>query len=90
VDLGNGAVWIEKLVIDTQPVGQAAIPEGPIAELKRYLADLRGNEAEVDALLNDLLPPELQACGETVDRLRLLDDVEALLMERLLAAEAVQ
>jgi len=90
VDLGNGAVWIEKLVIDTQPEGQAAMPEGPIGELKRYLVDLRGNDAELEALLKDLLPPELQAVGETADRLKLLDEVEALLMERLLGAEAAQ
>lgn len=90
VDVGNGAVWIEKLVIDTQPEGQTAIPDGPIAELKGYLAELRGNDDEVEALLKDLLPPELQETGQPADRLKMLDDVEDLLMERLLGAEAAQ
>src|SRR5450759_4655147 len=57
VDLGNGSVWIEKLLIDTQPEGTTTIPEGPIAELKDYLDELRSRDESVDALLEELASP---------------------------------
>ena len=93
VDLGNGSVWIEKLLINTQPEGNATIPEGPIAALKNYLDELRTSDAEVDALLEELasvrefLPVDLREGCESVDRFELLNDVEALLMDRLLGAD---
>lgn len=96
VDLGRGSVWIEKLVIDTQPETSATIPEGPIAELKSYLDGLRGSDEATDALLGelaslrDVLPADLRAACEPADRIKLLNDVEALLMERLLGTEAAQ
>jgi DNA repair protein SbcD/Mre11 len=96
VDLGNGSVWIEKLLIDTQPEGKAAIPEGPVAELKDYLDELRNSGESADALLEELaalrefLPVDLREACEPVDRLGLLNDVEALLMERLLGAEVTR
>jgi len=94
VDLGNGSVWIEKLLIDTQPEGNATIPEGPISELKNYLDELRTSDEDLDALLGELadlrefLPIDLREACEPVERLALLNDVEALLMERLLSVEA--
>ena len=96
VDLGNGSVWIEKLLIHTQPEGKAAIPEGPIAELKNYLDELRTSDGEFETLLGELaglrefLPVDLKEGCESADRLELLNDVEALLMERLLGAEAAK
>ena len=96
VDLGNGSVWIEKLVVNTQPEGHASIPDGPIAELKQYMDQLRDSDEEVDALMEEVsglrlfLPVDLRDNCERIDRLKLLDEVEALLMERLLGAEVVQ
>jgi DNA repair exonuclease SbcCD nuclease subunit len=96
VDLGNGSVWIEKLLIDTKPEGITTIPEGPIAELKEYLDELRYRDKDVDALLEELaglrefLPADLREGCEPVDRLGLLNEVEALLMERLLGAEGAR
>ena len=96
VDLGNGSVWIEKLLIDTWPEGTTTIPEGPIAELKDYLDELRNSGEDVDALLEELaglrefLPADLREACEPVDRLALLNDVEALLMERLLGTEVAR
>jgi hypothetical protein len=89
-------VWIEKLLIDTQPEGTTTIPEGPIAELKDYLDELRSRDESVDALLEELaslrefLPVDLREGCEPVDRLALLNDVEALLMERLLGGEVAR
>ena len=90
VDLGGGAVWIEKVVIDTRTEAQLALPEGPVAELKAYLNELRGGGVEIDELLRDILPLELWTGCEGDDRQKLLDDVEALLMERLMGTEAAQ
>jgi len=96
VDLGNGSVWIERLVIDTQPEGTAAIPEGPIAELKNYLDTLRNSGEEFETLLGEIagirefLPVDLRDECEFVNRPELLNDVEALLLERLLGAEAAK
>lgn len=96
VDLGQGSVWIEKLLVDTRPESAAAIPEGPIAELKNYLDELRASDTEFETLLGELaglrefLPADLKEGCESADRLPLLNDVEALLMERLLGTEATQ
>ena len=96
VDLGNGSVWIERLLIDTQPECTVAIPEGPIAELKNYLDSLRASDVEFETLMGEIagirefLPADLRDDCEFVDRVALLNDVEALLMERLLGAEAAK
>lgn len=96
VDLGNGSVWIEKVVIATEPESVTPIPEGPIAELKAYLEELRGSEEEYAALLSELdsirefLPADLREACEPADRAALLGEVEALLLERLLGAEVAR
>ncbi len=96
VDLGNSSVWIERLVINTQPEGNAAIPEGPIAELKSYLDELRTSGQPVDELMQEVatvrefLPVDLREGCESVDWPELLNDVEALLMDRLLGADVAQ
>ena len=96
VDRGNGSVWIERLLIDTQPEGTAAIPEGPIAELKNYLDALRTSDVEFETLLGEIagirefLPADLRDDCEFAHRVELLNDVEALLMERLLGAEVAK
>jgi DNA repair protein SbcD/Mre11 len=90
VDLGGGTVWIEKVVIDTRPEAPVTLPEGPVAELKGYLDELRGGAGDIDELMRDILPPEYWEGREPLDRQKLLDDVEALLMERLLGTESAQ
>jgi exonuclease SbcD len=96
VDLGNGSVWIEQLLINTKPEAIATIPEGPIAELKDYLDELRINDEDVNVLLRELagvrefLPVDLREGCEPVNRLGLLNDVEALLMERLMGVEVAK
>lgn len=90
LDLGNGSVWIEKLAIHTRPESLAVLPEGPVAELKSYLDVLRANESEFETLrgeidpIREFLPADIQESFDFADRQELLNDVEALLMERLL------
>jgi DNA repair protein SbcD/Mre11 len=90
LDLGNGSVWIEKLAIHTRPEGSAVLPEGPLTELKDYLDVLRANGDEFDTLrgeiagIREFLPADIQGQFDFADRHPLLNDVEALLMERLL------
>ena len=95
-DLGNGSVWIERLLIHTRPEEHAPIPDGPIAELKGYLDELRTSEQNLDVVLQELaavrefLPVDLREGCESIDRLELLNDVEALLMDRLLGADVAK
>ena len=57
---------------------------------------MRTSDGEFETLLGELaglrefLPVDLKEGCESADRLELLNDVEALLMERLLGAEAAK
>jgi len=90
LDISNGSVWIEKLVIDTRPESLTVLPEGPLAELKSYLDVLRADGDAFETLrgeiagIRDFLPADIQEQFDFADRHPLLNDVEALLMERLL------
>jgi DNA repair protein SbcD/Mre11 len=102
-DLGAGQLWLEKLVIGTQPRAgeQASLSQGALGELLGYLSSLRKNDAALLALasaelaeLRTKLPAELR---EGSDALRLddpeslraeLDAVEQLLLGRLFGDEA--
>lgn len=103
-DFGAGDLWIEKLVVDTQPAadhGAMPLEEGALGELLSYLQQLRGDDAALAELAGDALedlrvklPSELR---DGVDGLRLddpallraeLDAVEQLLLVRLFGMEA--
>jgi len=92
IDVGSGSVWIEKVVLNTREESIAVVPEGPLAELKSYLDWLRNDGEAFAALqgetapLREFLPVDLQEDIRGVDRDELLNEVEALLMERLLPA----
>jgi DNA repair exonuclease SbcCD nuclease subunit len=94
IDLSNGSVWVEKLLLDTRPQVAPSIPEGPVAEVKAYLEQLRANPREFESLrgeiaaLREFLPADLLADCGFEERDTLLGDVEALLMDRLLRTEA--
>jgi DNA repair protein SbcD/Mre11 len=102
-DLGAGQVWLEKLVIDTKPVGaQSSQPleEGALGELLGYLRQLRSEDAALLQLANEelyelraKLPADLR---DGADALKLddpqllrdeLDAVEQLLLVRLFGME---
>lgn len=101
-DLGAGQLWLEKLVIGTQPLAaaEASLSQGALGELLGYLQSLRADDSALLALaaaelseLRTKLPAELR---EGSDALRLddpeslrkeLDAVEQLLLGRLFGDE---
>lgn len=99
LDAAGGRVWIEKVKLRTAPrreVGQALLDDGPLGELLRYCAELRGDEQQLQELASELedleskLPDELRRGDEALimnDSIRLrevLDDVQPLLVARLM------
>jgi DNA repair exonuclease SbcCD nuclease subunit len=97
---GEGALWIEKVLLDTRPAADRTAAfdrEDAVGGLLRTVRDLETGDddlAELAAGFSDLrakLPAELFADPETLDpsdpgRLRgLLDEVKDLLLARLLA-----
>jgi DNA repair exonuclease SbcCD nuclease subunit len=96
VDLGQGAVWIEKLEIRTRAESGVAAPEGPIRELKEYLDELRAAGGDFEEMweelsgLREFLPADLRMDCDEARRRELLDDIEALLMDRLLGEGAAR
>ena len=93
-------VWIEKVKFETTTPGQAQsfAEDGPLEELHALIQELRDNEAslkESAAPLDELkkkLPVDLQGddlpLDDPANLRRLLDQVEPLLLERLLNVEA--
>lgn len=91
--------WIEKVKIRTDAPGhgEPAFGDGPLEELRQLIQELRENEdslVELAAPLDELkrrLPPEIMdddlALGEAGTLRRLLDQVEPMLMQRLLRTE---
>lgn len=102
VDDGGGAVWIEKVKLATSlPRADRAdrLADGPLAELVRFLDELRGDDAALGELGGELaellrkLPVELKEGGDSLrldhpDQLRqALVQVQEMLVGRLLAEE---
>jgi DNA repair exonuclease SbcCD nuclease subunit len=102
--LGGDAPWIERVVLDTQPPGDAAAALGrqdALGGLLRSLAALEASDDEAAALalsftdLRSKLPAELFAAGDGFDpsdpqRLRdILSAVKDLLIARLAASHEV-
>jgi exonuclease SbcD len=100
---GEGALWIEKVLVETRPPSDRTAAferEDALGGLLRTVRDLTAGDtelAELAALFAELrgkLPVELFADGETLDpadpeRLRgVLPAVKDLLLSRLLATEA--
>jgi DNA repair exonuclease SbcCD nuclease subunit len=91
--------WIEKVKIRTEPPRQSlpSTGDGPLEELRQLIQELRENEqtlVELAAPLDELkrkLPPEIMgddlALGEAATLRRLLDQVEPMLLQRLLKTE---
>jgi len=101
-DVSGGEVWIEKVKIETipPPSGELNRPaDGPVGELIRYVEELKTDAAGLDSLgtelaeLLDKLPAELKEGPDAIgldgpERLgRTLEDVEQMLVGRLLAKE---
>jgi exonuclease SbcD len=100
--VAGGGVWIEKVRFRTEPAragADALTVEGPIAELKQYLAGLRADDQSVlefSAVLEDLrrkLPEDLQR-GQDGVRLEdaawlreALSEIEPFLIGRLRAGK---
>ncbi|HEV8061724.1 MAG TPA: DNA repair exonuclease [Gemmataceae bacterium] len=92
--------WIEKVKIRTKPPEQTlpSTGESPLEELRQLIQELRDNEqslVELAAPLDELkrkLPPEIMgddlALGEAATLRRLLDQVEPMLLQRLLKTES--
>jgi DNA repair exonuclease SbcCD nuclease subunit len=99
-DVGSGAVWIEKVLLETAPEAECADfanQTGPLAELVRHIETLRGNDARLKQLieefaeLNAKLPVELKKGDDPFrldeTRLReLLGGAASLLLPRLLGS----
>jgi hypothetical protein len=89
----GGEVWIEKVHIRTTPPQDFDLGDGPLAEIRQYLEELRHDDDQLAALKDLLsefhrkLPDELKTAElalDQPDRLRtLLDEVEPLLWGRL-------
>ena len=91
--------WIEKVHLRTKLPGesQPVAGDGPLEELRQLIQELRDNEqtlVELAAPLDDLrrkLPAEIMgddlALGEAATLRRLLDQVEPVLLQRLLRTE---
>ncbi|HWB07806.1 MAG TPA: DNA repair exonuclease [Pirellulales bacterium] len=97
-DLGRGNVWIEKVKFQTSPAHDADVPvdDGPLGELIQYVSESRHDDATLARLSEELaelarrLPGEFRELDGAL-RLddprslpRLLDEVEPLLLGRLL------
>jgi len=99
LDLGADRVWVEKVRVKTLP-WSAEAEQGPLAELLAGLSELRADEsrliqeAEVFSELRDKLPAEFFKQSDSPrfdDRawlLGILDEVEALLKNRLSPSES--
>lgn len=98
LDAAGGAVWVERLVLETRTPraagDQLGLPLGPLGELTRELAALRADPEALAAFLASVpglaevqrkvrLSAEEEAFGPLQDSERLLADAEALLMARL-------
>jgi DNA repair protein SbcD/Mre11 len=104
-DVGQGVIWIEKIVFDTSARGTAGrreVGDGPLGELFELLGELRGNDEVLQELsreLDDLkrkLPRELREGPEAIDldnpdMLReILTEAGELLTHRLLPKEGAR
>jgi DNA repair exonuclease SbcCD nuclease subunit len=94
IETSNGRAWVEKVQPRTRPPGLTdwdAAPDGPLAELRDLIDELRDDTDRLkqlgDRALDDLkkkLPGELLDGLDTPDRLKeLLDQVGPLLLNRL-------
>jgi DNA repair exonuclease SbcCD nuclease subunit len=89
----GGEVWIEKVQLRTSAPLEFDLADGPLAEIRQYIAEIKRDDAQLAALaelLSDLhrkLPEEMKdecVALDHPDRLRmLLDEVEPLLWGRL-------
>lgn len=99
-DLGRGSVWVEKVQIHTKPQRQYDRDDGPIGEVARLLAELKGDDQRlIDLASSELaelkrkLPSELRHGADSVPLedpealRRVLDQVGSLLIEGLLDVE---
>jgi exonuclease SbcD len=94
-DVGSESVWIEKIVLRTNPPARSTSLSGPLDEVHQYLLSLAGRSSEIASLQASVAPllaklpedlkQEVNAWlkpGE--ERLcRLMAEAESLLMERL-------
>ena len=99
LDFGTDRVWVEKVKVKTLP-SSAETEQGPLAELLAGVSDLRADEARllqeaaVFSELRDKLPAEFfkQSDSPRFDDntwlLGILDEVEALLRNRLSPSES--
>jgi DNA repair exonuclease SbcCD nuclease subunit len=97
----GGDAWIEKVQVRTSPPLDFSLADGPLAELRQYIDEIKRDDAQLAALadlLADLhrkLPAELKEdpglALDRHDRLRtLLDEVEPLLGGRLSGRHLVE
>jgi len=99
--LGGGEVWLERVVLETTAVTAPALDRhDALGELLRLLGDIELDTERQTALLQEVedlnarLPPELRTGDDAFDLSQpavlqsCLDDVKALLMERLLNQSA--
>ncbi|MFN4258556.1 MAG: exonuclease SbcCD subunit D [Gemmataceae bacterium] len=102
LDVGGAALWIEKVLWHTTPPRAALPNDGPIGELLALLHELRADDTQLQRLRGELADLEAKlpmALTQGPDALRfddphwlrgLLDQVEPLLLHRLLCGEADQ
>jgi len=106
LDLSGGRVWVEKVrTATTLPVNldEALLSDGPVGELARFIAELRGDPEAVQRLLaEDLaelrkkLPPELNEGPQAIDPGRadtsgeLLDQVRQMLVGQMVSRESLK
>lgn len=95
LDIGRDAAWVEKVLLNTRPEGDPLslrARQDPLGALLRAVDGLRGDEAELGVLLEELselrrkLPrelldgPDAARLGDTAGVRALLDDIEGLLL----------
>jgi DNA repair exonuclease SbcCD nuclease subunit len=102
-EIGGGQIWIEKVKLKTElpATAQAGDDEGPLAEVRSVLQELRSGDGALERIRDDLadlvrkLPPELQDGEEAVKPgdltwLRsLLEQVEPFLVSQLITGRDV-
>jgi exonuclease SbcD len=98
---GDGAVWVEKVKLDTSPPADMEIPaDGPLAELLDLFAELRDDDNALLQLARDLeplaskLPRELREAAEPLELTdpawlrRMLAQAQPMLLSRLMKGGA--
>jgi hypothetical protein len=101
-DVGSESVWIEKVVLSTGPPPRPAALSGPLAEVHQYVQSIADRPDQIAPVADQVAPllaklpedlkQEVRSWLEPGGRryLRLLAEVECLLMERLRKQGGVQ